>query len=101
MNAQQSQVSFIWLTFHNKALSGQSFNSALAFPLDSRSFDFITQLGASNGVQEMWIGLDNRAPGDWLTSRGKHHVESVKWNGTGPLEFQDRQCAFISYGSKG
>jgi len=89
------------LTFRNEAFLGQSFNSVLAFPFDSRSFDFITQLGASNGVLDMWIGFDNRASGDWITSRGKNHVESDRWNGTGPLEFQDQQCAFINYGSKG
>ena len=73
----------------------------LAYPTDTRSLDFLTQLGDTDENAELWVGLDNRSLKPWTTSTGEVPSTPIKWNGTGPLLDQDKQCAFLDSGSGG
>ena len=67
----------------------------LAYPKDTRSFDFISELGASDGYSELWVGLDNMGLEPWISSTGEVPTSAIRWNGTSPLSDEDKQCAFL------
>lgn len=73
----------------------------LAYPEDSRSFDFISQLGVTAGYSEVWVGLDNMGLEPWVTSTGEAPTTGIRWNGTAPLPDGDKQCAYLDSGSAG
>ena len=81
--------------------AGQKYTSTLAYPEDNRSFDFISQLGAAAGHSELWVGLDNMGLESWMTSTGQVPASAIRWNGTGPLPDEDKQCAFVDNDSGG
>ena len=73
----------------------------LAYPSDYRSLDFVTQLGDADSNSELWVGLDNRGLTPWTTSTGDLPSTDIKWNGTGPVDDEDKLCAFLDNGSGG
>jgi hypothetical protein len=73
----------------------------LAYPTDDRSLDFISHLGAEKNSLELWVGLDNNSLEPWTSSTGNIPATPIRWNGTGPLEDDDKQYAFIDHGSGG
>ena len=81
--------------------SGQNFTSILAYPTDNRSLDFVSQLGAVLDYVELWVGLDNRSIETWTTSNGGKPDSEIKWNGTGLLGDESKQCAYLDHASGG
>ena len=73
----------------------------LAYPEDNRSFDLISQLGLAGGISELWVGLDNMGLESWTNSAGDVPTTTIRWNGTGPLPDQDKQCAYLDNSSGG
>ena len=85
--------------------SGQSYNSLLAYPPDHWALDYMSALAKSQGVGELWVGLDGRsfwaednmtmAARQWMASNGEVQTE-IKWNNSQPSEDPTKQCVFLS-----
>ena len=81
----------------------------LAYPPDHWSLDLMASLGKSNGLTELWIGLDGRSiwtednmtmsQRQWTSSSGQVIAE-IKWKDSQPLEDPIKQCVVLDINSR-
>ena len=81
----------------------------LAYPPDHWSLDLMASLGKSNGLSELWIGLDGRSiwaednmtmsQRQWTSSSGQVIAE-IKWKDSQPTEDPIKQCVVLDINSR-